>query len=69
MKDEKHEDRCPLCGADLDGGPIPERDRENYAPPYRWSRRIGIYSIETDRTVAWMCPDCKGQWERTSHEG
>jgi len=55
---------CPKCKADLDGGEIPESIREHYSPPYRWSRCIGIYSTERDRTTHWKCPDCGAEWER-----
>ena len=55
---------CPHCGANLDGGPIPEKDREWYSPPYRWAREIGIYDMSRDRTIAWKCPDCGGEWPR-----
>lgn len=58
---------CPHCGASMDGGPIPEDSRHLYGPPYRWSRAIGIYSVERDRTVRFECPDCGGhlQGERS----
>lgn len=49
---------CRKCGVSFDGGSIPENIREHYSPPYRWSRRIGIYDRDLDRTVAWRCPDC-----------
>ena len=29
-----------------------------------FSRAIGIYSIQTDRTVAYKCPDCDHEWPR-----
>lgn len=54
---------CPQCGADFDGGPIPEDIRQHYSPPYRWSRVIGI--SDRDRLVEWMCPDCKHTWPTT----
>src|SRR4051812_22340991 len=47
---------CAYCGADWDGGPIPENIREHYSAPYRWSRRVAV--IDCDRVVAWRCPDC-----------
>lgn len=55
--------RCPKCNADLDAGPIPEEYHEHYKPPYRYSRLIGIYDYEKDRTVRWKCPDCEQEWE------
>lgn len=30
----------------------------------RWCRAIGIYSIEKDRTMEYMCPDCQQTWDR-----
>ena len=33
--------------------------------PQRFSRIIGIYDINKDRTTHWQCPDCNYQWPRT----
>lgn len=66
LKIGKANELCPSCGADFDGGPIPESIRENYSPPYRWSRKIGIVCPHRDRLVSWQCPDCGHQWERTA---
>jgi hypothetical protein len=30
----------------------------------RFSRVVGIYSLERDRTTHWLCPDCGGTWPR-----
>lgn len=30
--------------------------------PQRFSRLVGLSSLELDRVVAWQCPDCKHQW-------
>ncbi len=57
MSQDEH-GKCKKCGADWDGGPIPENIREHYSPPYRWSRRIYIVDRDRDRGVAWKCPDC-----------
>lgn len=32
--------------------------------PQRFSRLVGISSMEEDRVVAWECPDCKHRWPR-----
>lgn len=60
---------CSHCGADLRGPRIEPRLREMYGGDVEcrhgcgaeshYSRLIGIYDIERDRTVEWMCPDCK----------
>lgn len=53
---------CPKCNADLTGEPIPERHREHYPPgDTHFSRVIGLYDRELDRTVGWRCPDCKSR--------
>lgn len=57
---------CPNCGANLDGGPVPQEyvDKGYYREGTRWSRVIGISDLKKDRIVAWLCPDCDHQWER-----
>ena len=65
MTAETDDYHCPKCGADFDAGPIPENIREHYSAPYRWSRRIAIYSRERDMTVDYRCPDCQHEWPRT----
>lgn len=50
-------ERCPHCGADWQGEPIPEESQHLFGSTH-FSRRIGIYDIHRDRTVAWRCPDC-----------
>ena len=55
-------DHCPGCGADMDGGEIPENIRQHYAPPYRWSRAVSIYDQDADRHDHWRCPDCNHEW-------
>lgn len=62
-------EHCPKCGADFDGGEIPEGIREFYAPPYRWSRKISVVDPMRDRVVAYACPDCKHHWPRAGYEG
>jgi DNA-directed RNA polymerase subunit RPC12/RpoP len=56
-------DPCPHCGASLQGAPIPADEQESYGATH-FSRKIGIYSREVDRTVAWRCPDCSHEWAR-----
>ena len=43
-----------------------EAEADTYASWYgakrgegRFSKRVGIYSMALDRTVAWQCPDCE----------
>lgn len=56
-------EQCPHCGVSLQGDPIPEPSQPMYGATH-FSRKIGIYSRETDRTVAWRCPDCEKEWPR-----
>jgi hypothetical protein len=30
----------------------------------RWDKRIGIYDLDKDMTVAFECPFCNHQWKR-----
>ncbi|HEY9219526.1 MAG TPA: hypothetical protein VIO94_15875 [Phenylobacterium sp.] len=71
---------CPHCNADLNGGSIWEHFREELgseagatrvAAMYgatktqgRWGRQIALYDFGLDRTTAYRCPDCAGEWER-----
>lgn len=55
---------CPECGASWVSSIIPEEIREYYTPPYFFSRLIGIYSREQDRTIEYVCPDCDARFER-----
>ena len=55
-------DKCPLCGSDWQGEPIPEDIKHHYAPPYFFRRVIGIDGGSMgiyDGIVAYQCPDCK----------
>lgn len=64
---------CPNCGADLADTVIPLASRHMYGGgdtcedcgrERHFSRLVGIYVWEKDRTVEWLCPDCGHRWER-----
>ena len=71
---------CPNCNLDFDDGLIYESFLEEYqdeetalekASYYgatkttgRWGKKIGIYSMEEDRTTHWKCPECGHEWGR-----
>jgi rubredoxin len=60
---------CPSCKADMRDEPIPAEHAEHYAGEYidgvkYFSKWIGIYDREQDRTVAWQCPECKEEYKR-----
>lgn len=60
-----HYSKCPECDASWDGGDIPEANRKYYAPPYKWSRLIGIEILHKyDGVSFWQCPDCPARWDR-----
>jgi hypothetical protein len=57
--------KCPKCGADWDAGPIPEKDRAHYSPPYRFSRLIGLeFPGKYDGAWEYACPDCDARFPR-----
>ena len=58
MTDANKSTICVKCGADWDGGPVPDAAIEHYHPGARWSRRIAIYDRDKDRTVADGCQEC-----------
>ena len=65
---------CSKCGADLRGPAIPPEHLHHYGgdavcrhgcgQPSHYSRLIGVYNINTDRTESWLCPDCGHQEAR-----
>lgn len=55
---------CPHCGAQWQGEEIPEDQRELFGNATHFSKLIGIYSLEEDRTTHWMCPECETRWKR-----
>lgn len=77
--------KCPNCATDLNGGLIwqtfkdqsdSDAEADRIAAMYgatrthgQWGRLIAIYSLETDRTVAFKCPDCEHEWPRERHQG
>lgn len=59
-----HYGKCPECGNSWDGGDIPERIRDYYSPPYKWSRIIGIeIPGGYDGISYYRCPDCPAIWD------
>lgn len=73
-------DNCPNCNVSLKGGLIwdtffkqyeDEAEADRIAEMYgatrttgHWGRKIGLYCMDRDRTVAWKCPDCDHEWGR-----
>src|SRR6056300_1988211 len=71
---------CPNCGKDFDDTLIWDSFFDKYgdvdkadeaAASYgatrehgRWGLKIGIYSMDEDRTTHWKCPDCDHERER-----
>lgn len=52
---------CRNCNANFQGEPIPKKDQHLFGATH-FSRKIGIYSMETDRTEEYQCPDCQHKW-------
>lgn len=55
---------CPSCNTEWRDKPIPKEYRENYSPPYYFSRVIALYDRDADATVAYRCPDCNTTFKR-----
>lgn len=48
---------------------IEKEVKENYSPPYRWGRQIGIqlpfdHPLHYDGISYWQCPDCSTAFNR-----
>ncbi|GGA91549.1 hypothetical protein [Ornithinibacillus halotolerans] len=56
-------EKCPHCNASLQGDPIPEDEQKHYRATH-FTRKIGMYDLEKDRTMKWKCPDCNWEWDR-----
>ena len=58
--------KCPNCKADFTGELIPKkyRDKGWYGKHTHYSRVIGLYDMDQDRTIAYRCPDCGYEWPR-----
>ena len=60
---------CPSCRVSWCGGDIPKKSREHYAPPYKWSRVIGVEDpMKYDGISYYKCPDCKAMFDRWTGE-
>jgi len=55
---------CPKCESLWHEKPIPKEDQPLYGYAQFFSRVIGIYSRDRDRTIAYQCPDCNTCWDR-----
>lgn len=55
---------CPNCGCGFKGDPISQEERELFGNATHFSRLIAIYDQDSDRTVSWLCPECKYEWPR-----
>jgi len=57
---------CPKCEANWQDKPIPKESQWLFGNSKWFSRVIGIYSRNQDRTIAWQCPDCGTCWDRAT---
>jgi uncharacterized C2H2 Zn-finger protein len=55
---------CPKCENLWHEHRIPKEHQALYGDAQFFSRVIGIYSRDRDRTVAYQCPDCNACWDR-----
>ena len=54
---------CPACNSSWHYKEIPEEYRENYSPPYYYSRVISYQTWESDCTLYYVCPDCGARFD------
>lgn len=59
---------CPQCEVSWKDKPIPKESQWLFGNSKWFSRVIGIYSRNQDRTIAWQCPDCNTCWDRRTGE-
>jgi len=59
---------CPLCKQSWDAGEMPKAIRRYYDKPYRFSKLIGIETLDYDGVSIWKCPFCKTKWNRFTGE-
>jgi hypothetical protein len=57
-------ENCPNCSSSWVDSIIPEEYRENYSPPYFYSRVVGVELLGGDRVDHWRCPDCNHKFPR-----
>ena len=57
-------ENCPNCNSNWVDSIIPEQYRENYSPPYFYSRVVGVELLDGDRVDHWRCPDCNHKFPR-----
>ena len=60
---KKH--RLSWTGKEYTDEELEEQMKEHYAPPYRYSKLIGIEVMGGyDGISYWQCPFCKATWDR-----
>lgn len=57
-------ENCPSCKVALIGDAISEEKRHLFGGAERFTRVIGLYDVDRDRTTQWACPDCGHRWPR-----
>lgn len=62
---EDNDYSCPFCEASLQGAPIDPADQATYNATH-FSRKVSI--IDSDTSVATMCPDCETVWSNFTYK-
>lgn len=62
MKLKDNEEFCPYCNTNLQGKQIPKEQQISYGATH-FTRKIGMYDLEKDKTIKWKCPECNGEWD------
>jgi len=70
---ETKDHECLFCNTNLQGNPIPLRDRHLFGGSHHFSRVIGVeygynHPGHWDGVSEWMCPDCGARVNRFTGE-
>jgi len=55
---------CSECKASFVAEKIPKGSKEFYGDYTHFSRLVGIYDVNLDRTVYFQCPECPARYGR-----
>ena len=56
--------KCVECGYSFKGEKIPKGSQEFYGNHTHFSKMVGVYDIDLDRTVYFQCPECNAHYDR-----
>lgn len=57
-------EKCLDCGVSFKAEKIPKNSKEFYGELTHFSKLIGVYDVDLDRTVFFKCPECPARYGR-----